>query len=163
MAALLRDAGLQALADSAAAVLVHAPERQRLAGRIAAAAGGTRIGPGALERARRWLEERTELPYDLNAVAQAAATSPRSLLRHFRAAHGHSPLQYLHQLRATRARMLLETTYLGIDAIAEACGYRDAAMFRRIFRAATGLTPSDYRDRFRLRTPRRDWGRDMPR
>jgi transcriptional regulator GlxA family with amidase domain len=57
--------------------------------------------------------------------------------------------------------MLLETTYLTVEAIAEACGYRDGAMFRRIFVQATGLTPSDYRERFRLRTRRRDWGREL--
>jgi transcriptional regulator GlxA family with amidase domain len=40
---------------------------------------------------------------------------------------------------------------------------RDVGMFRWIFHRATGLTTSDYRQRFRLRTPRRDRGRDMPR
>jgi transcriptional regulator GlxA family with amidase domain len=85
------------------------------------------------------------------------------LLRHYRAAHGVTPLQYLHQARATRARMLLETTYLTVEAISEACGYRDAAMFRRVFSQATGLTPSAYREQFRLRPLRRDWGRDWRR
>ena len=66
------------------------------------------------------------------------------------------------RLRITRARMLLETGYLTVEAIAEACGWRDAAMFRRIFREATGTTPSAYRERFRLRGRRRNWGADLP-
>jgi transcriptional regulator GlxA family with amidase domain len=160
MLELLRATPYRALAESAAAVLVPTADRRRLSGAIEASSRPP-IGPGAIERARRWLDEHVDRPYDLDALARAAATSPRTLLRHFRAAHGSTPLQYLHGVRATRARMLLETTYLTVEAIAEACGYRDGAMFRRIFVQATGLTPSDYRERFRLRTRRRDWGREL--
>ena len=162
MVALLHRSGLGALADSAAAVLAQSPERRRL-GVAIEATSRARVEPGTVERARRWLDEHVDRPYRLEEVARAAATSPRSLLRHFRAAFDETPLQYLHGLRATRARMLLETTYLTTEAIAEACGYRDVAMFRRIFAQATGLTPSRYRERFRLRTRRRDWGHDMAR
>jgi len=161
MLAVLRNTAAQSLADSAGAVLLHSRERQQLAGRIAAATGSRRSGPGTLERARRFLEDQLELPYNLAAVARAAATSPRSLLRHFRAAHGTTPLGYLHRLRVTRAKMMLETTYLNVEAITIACGYRDMAMFRRVFVQATGLNPSAYREQFRLRDRRREWGRDL--
>lgn len=162
MLSLLRGTVHRELADSTAAVLVQTAERRRLSVSIEASSR-SRVGPGMLERARRWLEEHVDRPYGLEALARAAATSPRTLLRHFRATHGTTPLQYLHGLRATRARMLLESTFMTVDAIAQACGYRDAAMFRRVFVQATGLSPSEYRERFRLRTRRRDWGRDMAR
>jgi transcriptional regulator GlxA family with amidase domain len=158
----LRERGLRALADSVGSILLHSAQRQRLLPRIEADSR-TRMSPGAMERARRWLEEHIDQPYRLQDVARAAAISERSLLRHYRAAHGMTPLQYLHQARATRARMLLETTYLTVEAISEACGYRDAAMFRRVFSEATGQTPSAYREQFRLRPRRRDWGRDWRR
>jgi transcriptional regulator GlxA family with amidase domain len=158
----LRALGLGDLSDAARTVLLPSPQRQRLAGAILGD-GGTRVGPGALERARRWLEDHLHEPYSLAATAAAAATSPRSLLRHFQSAYGQSPLQMLHDLRITRARMLLETSYLPIEAIAEQCGWRDPAMLREVFRRRTGLTPADYRERFRLRTQRRAWGRELPR
>lgn len=159
MLSVMRERGLQSLADSVASILLHSPQRQRLLPRIEAD-HRTRVGPGAMERARRWLEDHIDQPYSLTEVAKAAAVSERSLLRHYRAAHGMTPLQHLHQARATRARMLLETTYLTVEAVAEACGYRDTAMFRRVFMKATGLAPSTYREQFRLRPRRRDWGRD---
>ena len=161
MVALLRDGPHRSLAESAAAVLVQGAERRRLSVQLEASSR-SRIGPGAVERARRWLDEHVDRPYRLDALAQAAATSPRTLLRHFRAAHGRTPLQYLHEQRIVRARMLLESGYLTIEAISEACGWRDTAMFRRVFAAATGTTPSAYRERYRLRTRRRDWGADLP-
>lgn len=67
----------------------------------------------------------------------------------------------LHGLRVTRARMLLETTYLPLETVAERCGWRDLAMLREVFRRATGTTPAAYRERHRLRSKRREWGRDM--
>ena len=96
-------------------------------------------------------------PYALDAVAQAAAVSPRTLLRHFRQVLGHSPLDHLHRLRCERARWLLETTLEGIPAIAQSCGYADPAAFRRIFTRVVGLSPSAYRQRHALRAPRQRW------
>lgn len=157
----LQATGLGELAESAQAVLLHSPQRQALTQSVATEAR-TRVSPGSMERAQRWLQNHLHEPYSLSDTARAAATSERSLLRHFRQTFGQTPLQMLHELRVTRARMLLETTYLSTEAIAERCGWRDPAMLREIFRQATGLTPAAYRERFRLRITRREWGSDLP-
>lgn len=156
----LQAGGLQTLAESARAVLLHSPQRQGLVHAVAQDAR-SRVGLGSLERARRWLEDHLHEPYSLSDTARAAATSERSLLRHFRLTFAQTPLQMLHELRVMRARMLLETTYLSTEAIAERCGWRDPVMLREVFRRATGLTPAAYRERFRLRTSRREWGKDL--
>lgn len=156
----MQAAGLPELAESARAVLLHSPQRQALTLAVAEDAR-TRVGPGSLDRARRWLEDHLHEPYSLADTARAAATSERSLLRHFRQTFGQTPLQMLHSLRVTRARMLLETTYLSTEAIAERCGWRDPVMLREIFRRSTGLTPAAYRERYRLRITRREWGSDL--
>lgn len=158
--AVLQYSGLQELAESARAVFLHSAQRQGLSHAIAADAR-SRVGLGSLERARRWLEDHLHEPYSLADTARAAATSERSLLRHFRLTYGQTPLQMLHDLRVTRARVLLETTYLSTEAIAERCGWRDPVMLREVFRRATGLTPAAYRERYRLRGARREWGRDL--
>lgn len=156
----LQAAGAPELAESARAILLHSPQRQALTRSVAEDAR-SRVGPGSLERARRWLEDHLHEPYSLADTAQAAATSERSLLRHFRQAFGQTPLQMLHSLRVTRARMLLETTYLSTEAIAERCGWRDPVMLRDVFRRSTGMTPAAYRERYRLRIARREWGSDL--
>ena len=155
---LLQQTSVAELAASAAPLYLHSAERQQVAARIAADTH-TRILPaGALERARRWLEEHLTEPYSLQATAQAAATSPRTLLRHFAATYGKSPLDHLHALRVVHARVLLETTYLPVEQVAHACGYQDVGTFRRIFTRATGQRPADYREQHRLRTSRKRWG-----
>lgn len=159
--AVLAALGLGDLAESARAVLLPEAGRQRLAA-LAAEEPLSRVGPGALERARRHLEAHLHEPYSLAETARAAAVSERSLLRHFQRRFGQTPLQMLHALRVTRARMLLETSYLPVETVAERCGWSDAAMLRTALRRATGLTPAAYRQRYRLRTERREWGRELP-
>ncbi|MBV5345191.1 MAG: helix-turn-helix domain-containing protein [Rhodoferax sp.] len=54
-------------------------------------------------------------------------------------------MQYLHRQRIIRAKVLLETTYLPIEQIAQACGYTDTGSFRRVFKKIAGALPAHYR------------------
>jgi transcriptional regulator GlxA family with amidase domain len=155
--AALRRTRVAHLAEAAAHVYLHSGERQQVAERIVRGAHERVLPAGAVERARRWLEAHMAEPYSLPALARAAATSPRTLLRHFAAAHGQSPLAWLQGLRMARARVLLETTYLPVEQVAHSCGYQDAGTFRRLFVKATGELPAAYREHYRLRTSRRRW------
>ncbi len=150
--------GLADLARAAAQVLLHSPERQQAGAQLLREPLARRVPPGAVERARRHLEAHLDAPYDLPQLAAAAATSPRTLLRHFEASLGKTPLAYLQGLRMARARVLLETTYLPVEHIAQACGFAHVGTFRRQFTRATEQTPADYRERHRLRVRRPAWG-----
>jgi transcriptional regulator GlxA family with amidase domain len=108
-------------------------------------------------RATQWLQVNLERPYNLQALAEAAATSERTLLRHFRQAVGMTPLEYLHKLRVERAKVMIEVSLHNFHTIASACGYADASSFRRLFQQATGMNPSVYRERFTLRARRPHW------
>lgn len=108
-------------------------------------------------RATQWLQTNLEQPYNLQALAEAAATSERTLLRHFRQAVGMTPLEYLHKLRVERAKVMMEVSLHNFHTIASACGYADAGSFRRLFQQATGMNPSVYRERFTLRARRPHW------
>ena len=154
---MLRHTPVAELAMAAAHVFLHSDARQQVAADMAQG-GLPRLMPaGALERARCWLEDHMTEPYSLSATAQAAATSPRTLLRHFAGAYGQSPLDYLHTLRVARARVLLETTYVSVEQVAQMCGYQDIGTFRRLFARQTGELPAAYRARYSLRTSRKRW------
>lgn len=145
------------LAVAASHVLLHSAERQEVVARMEQDFQHRRVATGAVERARRWLQAHLGEPYDLKRLAAVAATSPRTLLRHFSETHGQTPLQYLQGLRMARACVLLETTYLGVDSLAQACGYADVGTFRRHFLRATGELPATYREHNRLRARRTRW------
>lgn len=150
------------LAHAARDVLLPAPMRQAAAVAHARAAGSSlaqaRVPTGMVERARQWLEDHLADPYDVQRLAEAAATSPRSLARHFGATHGMSPRQYLERLRVERAALLLQTTYLPAEEIGRMCGMPSPSTLRRVFASHTGELPGEYRQRYRLRTPRPRWG-----
>ena len=145
------------LATAAAHVLLHAPERQQVVTQIVQDTITRKVPPAAAEQARRWLQAHLTQPYDIQVLAQATATSVRTLLRHFEAVHGQTPLQYLQGLRMSRAQVLLQTTYLPVDQVALACGYADVSTFRRLFVKHSGTLPAAYREQYRLRTPRDRW------
>ncbi len=145
------------LADAAAQVLQHQPERQAQVPALAQQQWLARTSDSPVQRAMQWLQQHIEHPYALKDVATAAAASERTLLRQFRLVTGQTPLQYLQGLRVARAQLLLETTLHGHDAIATACGYADTASLRRLFRQATGLSLSDWRARHTLRARRPHW------
>ncbi len=115
---------------------------------------------GVIYKAKQWLEHHVEDPYQLELVAQAAAVSSRTLLRHFHDVTNMSPLDYLHKLRIERAKQLLEITLLDLPSIMAECGYQDASSFRRLFRRETGMSPSQYRRAYTLRVPRQWWRAD---
>jgi len=55
----------------------------------------------------------------------------------------------VHTLRLEESKHTLETTDLPIEAVANEAGYEDASFFGRLFRRKVGLTPAQYRKRFR--------------
>ena len=60
---------------------------------------------------------------------------------------GRTPRDYLGHLRLERAKSLLRSTDLPIAAIGLESGFGDAPYFTRVFRAATSLTPTEFRRR----------------
>lgn len=145
------------LAQALDNVLRHNPERQRMTAQAALQQHIPNTRDSVLARAIDWLHAHLEQPYRLQSLAQASATSPRTLLRHFRHVLGMTPLDYLHRLRCKRARILLEITLDSVATIAQACGYADPAAFRRIFLRCEGMTPSQHRERYTLRASRARW------
>lgn len=145
------------LAQASARVLLLQSERQQLTPALTAQRWLTPTADSPVFRAKRWLQDHIGAPYRLADVARAAAVSERTLLRHFRQVTGVTPLAYLHALRIERAKTLLEVSLHGTQAIAEACGYSDAATFGRLFQRAMGMSMLLYRARYALRARRRYW------
>ncbi|WP_151477901.1 helix-turn-helix domain-containing protein [Streptomyces albicerus] len=104
-----------------------------------------------------WVIERLEHPLTVEDLARRARMSSRNLGRHFRAATGTTPLQWLLTQRIRRAQELLETTDDSVDAIATATGMGTATTLRRHFNRTVGVPPDTYRRTFRSRSgPRPD-------
>jgi transcriptional regulator GlxA family with amidase domain len=100
-----------------------------------------------------WAVEHLDQPLTVEDLARQARMSSRNLGRHFRAATGTTPLQWLLTQRIRRAQELLEATDDSVDAIATATGMGTATTLRRHFNRTVGVPPDTYRRTFRTRPP----------
>lgn len=107
-----------------------------------------RHGDGAVVKVQHWLQASGAVDVSVAAMAQEANLEERTFLRRFRNATGLKPTEYCQHLRVGKARQMLEFTNGTIDHIAWTVGYQDPSAFRAIFKKITGLSPSDYRNRF---------------
>ena len=106
-----------------------------------------------VREAARWLQDNCHRPVSVADVANVAAMSERSLLRHFRQEIGVSPSDYLLQARLARACRLLVDTDLPVDKIARRAGMSNGDHLARVFRRHLRLSPLEYRHRVRDDAP----------
>jgi len=78
-------------------------------------------------------------------IAAQLRISERTLARRVRAVTGRSTSALIQFVRLKRARMLLETSRMSIDQVAERIGYSDATALRRLMRKVFGATPRQFR------------------
>ncbi|MFF0740537.1 GlxA family transcriptional regulator [Streptomyces sp. NPDC004111] len=98
--------------------------------------------------ARQWALERLTEPLTLDTLAAHARMSRRTFARRFLEETGISPGRWIIQQRVARARLLLETTDLSVDAIAAQSGFGTATSLRQHLNASVGVPPLVYRQMF---------------
>lgn len=63
----------------------------------------------------------------------------------FKKETGQNFMDYLTELRISKAKELLCGEELSVQDVAEQVGYRDLKYFSRLFKKLTGVSPSDYK------------------
>ncbi|GIE88079.1 GlxA family transcriptional regulator [Actinoplanes regularis] len=101
------------------------------------------------EPTRSWVLDRLSEPVSLEEMAGHARMSVRTFTRRFRDETGSSPRQWLLRQRVEHARLLLESTDLGVDVVARRAGLGSATALRQHLQATIGVAPSAYRRTFR--------------
>jgi transcriptional regulator GlxA family with amidase domain len=96
-----------------------------------------------------WAVTHLDQPLTVAALAARARMSPRSFARHFLSTTGTTPLRWLLEQRLQRAELLLETTSLTVDVVAERAGFGTADTLRHHFARRRGTTPNAHRHAFR--------------
>jgi transcriptional regulator GlxA family with amidase domain len=102
-----------------------------------------------LRDVQRWIAEHPASDLSVEALAGKASLSPRHFARAFAAEVGMPPGRYVERTRLEAARRHLEDSAEGIEQTARACGYRTTEAMRRAFVEALGVSPAEYRRRFR--------------
>jgi transcriptional regulator GlxA family with amidase domain len=102
-----------------------------------------------IQRALAWMRERPAADLRVPALARRAGMSERTFARTFRRELGLTPAAHALALRIEAARRALERTHQGTKEIARACGFGTVETLHRAFQRVLGVTPNEYRARFR--------------
>ena len=84
--------------------------------------------------------------WTLNRISKIASMAPSTLLPVFKKVTGYSPIDYLLQVRLSKAAELLLKTALPISEVALKCGFPDSNYFSRQFRKRYSVSPKNYRN-----------------
>jgi transcriptional regulator GlxA family with amidase domain len=102
-----------------------------------------------IERVQQAVRENPGGSFGLEDLARLARMSPRNFSRVFRRETGMSPADFVEVTRIEIARGLLEERDIPVQEVARRSGFSTAEAARRAFLRRLGLTPSEYRERFR--------------
>ncbi len=101
-----------------------------------------------IRETEEYLQAHMARDISIDFMAERIGMGPRSFIRRFKAATGHAPGAYVQSLRMAVAKELLENGSIPVVTVSSRVGYSDLAFFRRLFKRHTGLTPTEYRERF---------------
>jgi len=101
-----------------------------------------------LIKALQYIRDHARTAVSVDDVTRATALSRRGLEKRFRRILGRSILEEIRRVRTDQIARLLVETDLPISAIADLLGFPQVQHVARYFRAAKGLSPGRYRQKY---------------
>jgi transcriptional regulator GlxA family with amidase domain len=95
-----------------------------------------------------WVKGHLSRKLDVEDLANAAAMSPRTFIRQFKAQFNTTPARWVQSLRVEAAMQQLENRNTSLSKIARDTGFLDEQGLRRAFLQQIGVTPKEYREEF---------------
>jgi transcriptional regulator GlxA family with amidase domain len=102
-----------------------------------------------LRELQAWIPDHLDEDLSVPALARRTAMSDRNFARAFRRETGMTPAAYVEAARVESARIALESGDLPVEHVARQAGFGTVETMRRAFRRRVGVSPVDYRSRFR--------------
>lgn len=102
-----------------------------------------------IRRAQEYIEQHYMDKITVEHLADVLATGRRSLERRFKAATNNTVSEYIQRVKMEAAKKSFETKRDNINEVMYSVGYTDPKAFRSIFRKVTGLSPVEYRNKYR--------------
>lgn len=98
-----------------------------------------------LRRIKELVHAKIDHDLTLEDMAQSVDLSITHFCQMFRKSTGQSPHQFVLRLRVEHAKELLRDAEIRVLDVAVACGFKTQQHFARVFRAVSGISPTEYR------------------
>ena len=98
-----------------------------------------------ITEAKRYMQQHYRESLRLEDVSSAVGFNATYFSTLFKKETGQNFMDYLTELRISKAKELLCGDTLSVQDVAEMVGYSDLKYFSRLFKKATGVSPSDYK------------------
>lgn len=99
-----------------------------------------------MAEAKLFIEQGAPDPsFTVSGAADHFGMSEAYFRRLFRSVYHTSPSKYIRSVRVERAKKLLSYQFVTLTDCAAQCGFSSVQYFTRVFREATGITPSQFR------------------
>lgn len=101
--------------------------------------------PPLIWEVQRYIYNNLSKPLTLTDISEHVHLSATYACSLFKEKTGQTINQYILDARIHRAKLMLESTNMHINEIAEAIGFSSSSYFIKVFRKVTGITPQEYR------------------
>ncbi|AZB07858.1 helix-turn-helix domain-containing protein [Chryseobacterium sp. G0162] len=102
-----------------------------------------------IHQAQNYIEKGIKTDLSVEQLAERVNMSKRNFIRRFKNATTLNPIEYIQRVKVEAAKKALETGEFNIADITYSIGYNDLKTFRTLFKRVTGLTPIDYKNKYK--------------
>ena len=107
------------------------------------------INDDRIQKVLSYIRKNIYKTIDIDSLAAISCLSKDHFIRLFRKEVNNTPLQYINQKKIEKAQLILITDSMTIKNISYLLAYEDHSYFNRLFKKLTGVTPQQYRDRYK--------------
>jgi transcriptional regulator GlxA family with amidase domain len=102
----------------------------------------------AVKQVQEFIEKNIQEKITIDELADLVLLGRRSFERRFKIATNNSVLEYINRVKIEFAKRSFESSRKNINEVMYDVGYTDTKAFRLIFKKITGLTPTEYRNKY---------------
>lgn len=109
----------------------------------------TEINDDRIQKVLSYIRKNIYKTIDIDSLAAISCLSKDHFIRLFKKEINNTPLKYINQKKIEKAQLILITDSMPVKNISYLLAYEDHSYFNRLFKKLTGVTPQQYRDRYK--------------
>ena len=109
----------------------------------------TEINDDRIQKVLSYIRKNIYKTIDIDSLAAISCLSKDHFIRLSKKEINNTPLQYINQKKIEKAQLILITDSMPVKNISYLLAYEDHSYFNRLFKKLTGVTPQQYRDRYK--------------